>query len=807
MSKHPLALCELCPLFAERGPALGAFGPEHVEGTPAKYLIVGEAPGSEEARAGRPFVGPSGQLLDAVLTAVDVLPSETYRTNVVLCRPPGNSTPPDKALSCCRPRLLAELNEHPTAVLIATGGEAARALGLATGILKSRGKWAKSEALGYRPYMPTLHPAFVLRNPPSIRELILDFEKAKLPVPDPIPDFEPFILELPNDSGHLKFGPHVDEVVFDVETDANGRLLSINLAWGATLDQTSVIVAPTGRWDCVGQALNQPNIQYIAHNGKFDVNVLRRNGIEARCDFDTMLANYALDERKGGSNQYGQFNIGVHGLKVLAGYYFDAPNYDAEIDTHAKRGGGYDMARVPPELLYRYGVLDAHYTYRLKHLLAAQLRAEGIEDWPFRGLLMPASDAFTLVEERGFRIDTQLLHRLRNAWAHQLELNWNKMERLCGHEFNPRSPIQVAKVLYDEFKLPPPPVRKGIGTSFKAGTNRSTDKTALVLNQDAPGKGGEFVRAMLFQRRLEKLLGSYVEAIDDRLWPDGRIRTSVKIHGTETGRVSSEDPALLNLPRADDKEDGQYGKSIRDLFIASEGMGLVAVDLSQAEMRIVAALSGEPTLVTAFREGRDPHGSVAVAVFGEGSGEEERYVAKAINFGFLYGGGRNVLIDRVMDLRGFRPSMKPSKEAVGKIIDDYMARMARLGEWREEQLRFVKEHGFVETRTGRRRRFRFINDTNADEVRKACVNSPVQGLASDINLLAFIDLTKQGYRTLLTVHDSIILEAPLGEIETVAKYVQQRLLEEWNKWVPEVPGDADVKVGERWGSLTKLKLS
>ena len=790
------ALCQTCPLAPRQFvPSAGATNP--------RLVLVGEAPGAEEVIAKRPFVGVSGQLLDATLQAVGVDPATTWRTNAVLCRPPGNADPSPEALACCRPRLLAELEQHPEAVVVTLGAVASAALGARGGILSLRGRWLTLDAPHPRDVMPTIHPAFVHRNPPSTRELLKDIEKATLPRPTPpnLDDWEPLVADTVPDKAR-----YAKQLAIDTETDAQGNLLTINLAWGNSLDQACIVVAPF-----TSAAFNHPQALHIMHNGKFDLQVLYRHGIRARCDFDTMLANYVLDERKGGANEYGQFQRGVHGLKALSAYYFDAPHYDAIVDKYAKakpRGAreapSYDMARVPPELLYKYGALDAHYTWRLKQLLEAQLRQEGVYYWPFKKLLMRASDTFTKMELLGIRIDAQKAAALDEEWANELEDIHDDVYKIVPIS-NLRSTQQLATALYDTLKLPPPKAKRAMGVSVRAISARSTDKT--VLRELMETNPHPIIPLIQKHRRLTKLVGSYVRPMLAAVSGDGRVHISNKLHGSEVGRIQSEDPSFHNLPRADEKEEGHYGMAIRDLVIPADGMVLLIADLSQAELRVGAAMSQDPVLIEAFTKGGDPHSNVALRVFGPGAAEEERHTAKAINFGVLFGGKRNTLITRVLELRAVRPTMKIRPDQVAQVIDDYMSTMRVFFEWRESQFQHVREHGFVESRTGRRRRFLLINRTNEDEVRKACVHAPVSGLASDINTLACCKLTEQGIRTLLTVHDSILFEAPTDQAQRYAQLAASTILETWNEWIPEVPGDVDVKIGEpSWGRMSKLAL-
>lgn len=792
MPKAPHANCPACPYKDNRRIVFG-YGSQDAE-----LVLVGEAPGMDELITGKPFTGASGQLLDAVLKAVGTEPNQTYRTNAVLCRPPSNEKISDVAITCCRPRLLAEIEQLPGTV-VALGASAAKALGSPKGILSIQGRWAQASYLGGREYMPTVHPAFVLRNPPACRDLLDGLEKART-TREVLPPFEPNVVDTMPPQMWI-----ADEAVFDVETGADGSLLCINICWGPTLNDTCVLVPPFK-----DAFFDKEGMEYIAHNGKFDVKVLRVHGIKARCDFDTMLAHHILDERKAGANEFGQFQRGVHGLKILAGKYFDAPDYDEEITRWAKARANksdlvnYDMRRVPKGLLYKYGVLDAWYTWRLKQIFEMQLLAAGIYQWPFKQLVMQASEAFTQAEMRGFAIDVTRLQAVDVDWNEELENIHDDLAAYVHHDFNPGSPTQVADELFITLGLPRPAVRKQIGTSLKGGNDNTTDKTVLLNLLNLQPKHHEFIHLLLKHRRLVKLHGSYIKAIQRHLGSDSRLRTNVKLHGTEVGRTSTEEPSLQNLPRPDEKEEGHYGKAIRDLFVAGPGMVLISVDLSQAELRCAAALSGDPVLSAAFQDGRDPHDYVAKQVFG-GGGEEERYVAKAINFGVLYGGKRKTLVARVMDLRGFRVTMTANVAAVDKIVGDYMTTMKRFFEWREEMWQQAKHDGYVSSRTGRRRRFMLVNDTNEDEIRKAAVHAPTAGLAADIITMAFSECTTAGVQTLLTVHDQILAECRPDEVKSVAAFVTDTIMRIWDRWIPEVPGAADTKIGARWGSLHKIK--
>ena len=382
-----------------------------------------------------------------------------------------------------------------------------------------------------------------------------------------------------------------------------------------------------------------------------------------------------------------------------------------------------------------------------------------------------------------------------------------------GTGFNPNSPKQVAHLVYDILGAPPP-------KDFKL-SRRSTDKGVLAdLGEDYP-----IVKQVIVYRRVSKLKSSYLEKFSRLADSLHRVHTELWLPGTETGRLSTIGGVpLLTIPRASDKEEGQFGKIIKDCLVAQEGYVLLQADSSQSELRIGADMSGDPFLVKGYNTpGFDLHSATATALFGPNYKKEERDACKDINFAFLYGGSEKSLSKAFMR----RSHVGIDHERAISLVKDYMQLMSGLVAFREAQFEKLKAQGYIETLTGRRRRFPLITELNEDEARKAATNMPIQGLSSDIILIAVNELTTmldaaaraalpggvrvggagvENCRILLTVHDSIVLE--VQDNPTVISYwailIADRICDVASRFVKSVPWQVECKVGNRWGSLETI---
>lgn len=321
------------------------------------------------------------------------------------------------------------------------------------------------------------------------------------------------------------------------------------------------------------------------------------------------------------------------------------------------------------------------------------------------------------------------------------------------------------------------------------------------------------IPAILKFRRVAKLRSAYLDSFRNNIDDLSRVHCTLWIPGTETGRISTrEGPPLQTVPRASDKEEGQFGKVIKDCIAAAPGTVLMSVDSKQSELRVAAEYSQEPFLVNGFQDPKwDLHTATTIELYGQNFKKEEREACKEVTFGFLYGGSEASLIITIVRRGHNQIPIEHAKSIVGR----YAKMMGKLWEYRVSQFELLKTQGFVSTPTGRRRRFYFINQENQDEARKAAMNAPIQGLSSEITLISMIELHqggaghiyRWGARIVMTVHDSIILECPEGAaiVKKVAAIVESKIVEVATRYVKSLPWGVDTSVGTNLGSLIPLE--
>lgn len=404
--------CSHCPYYNEPGPVLD--GPVLERFQDVELIVVGEAPGSEEVRPGgafRPLIGQSGRLLNAALEQTAWKRETTYCTNALLCKPSGKAGEglSDDALRCCRPRLVNELAQvhkyNPEAKLVGMGGTALAALlghPPEEGIKATRGRWLLSEAGPEGPlwFLASYHPAFILRNPAQCKDMLDDLTKAHQ---EPIintwePTYE--VVQQVEDLIYPKAG---EVIAADLETSQvkyrEDVILCLALCYSSQPDHVYIVpgslMYDTRDSDVWWQFWSRPDVEFVGHNFKFDQKfMMYQLGWKPRCDFDTMLAHYCLEERKG-----------THDLKSLIQFNFDVPNYEHQMIKPHLHGANPDYSLVPKDVLYKYAAMDVAYTLKLKVLLEQQLREQGLYDTPFRSIIMPLSETAVQVELNGMYID------------------------------------------------------------------------------------------------------------------------------------------------------------------------------------------------------------------------------------------------------------------------------------------------------------------------------------------------------------------------------------------------------------------
>jgi DNA polymerase-1 len=516
--------------------------------------------------------------------------------------------------------------------------------------------------------------------------------------------------------------------------------------------------------------LESAAVRKVGHDIKADLIVLGRHGVLLDgLEVDTMLASYLLDA-----------NRSSQALEPLA---LEQVGYNA-LDEDAVRGKGAKarpFAELPPEALLDYAGERTDLALQLADVFMPALAREAL-DRVYRELELPLVPILAGLERTGVRIDVQALAAQATRVDRELAELGADIFSLAGETFNINSPKQLAEVLFDRLELP---VLKRTGTTRTASTAVEVLEE-LALTHDLP-------RMILDWRGLSKLKGTYIDALPMLVNPDtGRVHTQFNQAVAATGRLSSSDPNLQNIPIRT-----ELGREIRRAFIAEPGFVLVSADYSQIELRVLAHLSGDETLIAAFERGDDIHDQTALKVFGPDSPlspHELRRRAKIINYALLYGKTAFTLAKDI----------GVPQAAAQQFIDAYFAGFPRVRQFIDQTLEDARRTGVVKTMFGRRRLVPEVTSRNG-QIRAAAermaVNMPIQGTAADILKRAMIDVDAAlrrdhpRARMILTVHDELLFEAPAQEADAVAALVRQTMA---GAVTLQVPLDVDVGTGANW---------
>jgi DNA polymerase I len=499
--------------------------------------------------------------------------------------------------------------------------------------------------------------------------------------------------------------------------------------------------------DGLRELLADPAIIKIAHNLKFDWQVLEQHGLTIVSWDDTILMSYVL-----GAGLHG------HGLDELALKHFQHKmiSYDDVTGTGRHK---ITFDRVALDKAAPYAAEDADFTLRLWLLLKPLIAQQHVMR-VYERIERPLVPVIAAMESAGIRVDPAVLKAQSGGLTKRLQALEEEIHKLAGHSFNVGSPKQLGDVLFAEMGL-------AGGSKGKTGAY----STSIDVLEPLAEMGHEIVAKVLDWRALAKLKSTYTDALPEQIdATTGRVHTSFSMVGAATGRLSSTDPNLQNIPiRTED------GRAIRRAFVAAEGHELLSVDYSQIELRLAAEAAGVTALIKAFEEGGDIHALTASQVFGiplDQMTPEKRRQAKAINFGIIYGISGFGLAKQI----GATPGQ--AQEFIRQYLDLYY----ELRDWMETTRAFAHSHGFVETMFGRRVHIAGIGDRNAvrrSAAERQAINAPLQGTAADIMKRAMVRIppalaaAKLKARLLLQVHDELVFEAPVQEIEATATLVKK----------------------------------
>lgn len=514
---------------------------------------------------------------------------------------------------------------------------------------------------------------------------------------------------------------------------------------------------------------NEKSIK-VGQNIKYDMIVIGNYGVSIKGQmFDTMIAHYVLQPEL------------HHGMDYLAEVYLKYDTIKIEELIGAKGKNQRNMRDLSPTDIYKYACEDADVTLKLKNILEKELETNGVKEL-FEEIEMPLVPVLAYIERNGVRIDTEALKETSRHFTIRMREIEEEIYKLAGMEFNVSSPKQVGEVLFDRLKI----VEKAKKT--KTGQYVTSEEVLESLK----GKH-QIVEKILDYRGLKKLLSTYVDALPELINPKtGRIHTSFNQTVTATGRLSSSNPNLQNIPVRDDD-----GKEIRKAFIPDDGCEFFSADYSQIELRIMAHLSEDDNMIEAFREEQDIHAATAAKIYKINIDEvtrEQRSKAKTANFGIIYG----------ISVFGLAERLNVDRKEAKELIDGYFENYPKVKAYMDESIRSARDKGYIETIFKRKRYLPDINSRNAvvrGYAERNAINAPIQGSAADIIKVAMIRIYKrfmdEGIKSkmILQVHDELNFSVLREEKEKVQQIVISEMEAAYKMKVPLL---ADCGWGQNW---------
>jgi len=685
-------------------------------------VAVGMAPAEEENRQGRPFVGISGQILRRTLYQMGI--KEYYVCNVLLCSILDDSQV-KKALECCRSVVDEVLSKKPK-LTIALGDLPLHTLAPEIGykIKEVEGRVIPSKV---GPLLPITHPAYYWRHPqdffdfleclrPGLRFLDGKYQQA----------VEPTLTVVTPDNLYdvLNELDKHEEITGDLETTgffAYGWEPNSILELGLATDHKHAYIIPKKLIPEFKQLLETKKTNWW--NAQFDAGFLKQIGINPNVYFDGMLAHYSIDERP-----YS------HGLKRVAQIYLGAENWEEDIDKYIpkrkKKTVSYEV--IPKEVREKYLSKDVTRTHQLKDVLMDDMNKKVFWD-----ILMPACRMFIEIENRGMRIDPVKMMAMDGTLSEDLEKREEELYDLTNEWLNPLSPKQVSEYLYNKLNLP-------IDSFFGPTTSR------VYLEQFR--EQYEAVDRILDYRVISKLKGTYIEGFARFVDKNFRIHPSKKIFGSVTGRLSSENPSIMNIK--------SLGK-LKEIFLPDAGHVLLYSDIKMNELCWYYIYSRDEELGAVLKSGGDPHRLVTSAAYGEKRADEMRTLGKAVVFGRMYKRGRKDIERQV------------GHENIDLLMETVDNVFPGIEGYYKTIIRQLKTQGYLTSYFGRKRRFSLITHDTKNEIERQAVNFPIQSAGSDLMLLNMLHLfevrEKFGIWPFWPYHDSITMDAESSDILPLVK--------------------------------------
>ena len=763
-------------------------------------MIVGEAPGEQEDRQGEAFVGRAGRFLEnQLLVPVGINPKRCFIDNAVRCRPPQNRTPSKKEILECRPYLEKVIKAVKPKVIILMGNAAlcsALFLDKVSGISRWRGKplWSREFNCWL---MPTYHPSALMRDKREgswfrYEQTVQDLKHAVQLVGTPPPKFKmppSRVLSKPGEIiSYIDAAMASGMVAVDTETDKfdpRNEILGASLCFKKDGEYFPVymkwqdIDEPEDVSEKFQELLESKAVRKLFQNIAFDQKFFHFHGyrLEGPAD-DTMIMAHLLDEN---------FSVGLkqRTWQELSFGGYEMPLERWKLENRFTKNSSYKD--IPFEVLAPYAAYDTLATYMLYEKFHVKLKKD--ELWPlYSKIVMPVRMVMTKAEINGIHLNLDRAAEIK-ARCEKAKKNLEKqILSLTGKDFNFNSPTQLGHLLFEKMGAP------------HSGVNRKSqtwkcDKAALTKVANW-GKGRrpatKIAQWVLQYKYIAKMQKTYIEAAQTHVWDDERVHSTYRSTGTVTGRVSNADPCTHNIPR---------DKLIRSLYGPTPGNILVEADIKAAEMRTIALESNDPVLLEIIRTpGADIHNMTYNAMFNKPDDyvptDDERRVAKAINFGLIYG----------ITAIGLSKRLGISVEQGQFFIDTYFQRFRGVAKWVKDIVKEAREFGYVKSLFKRRRR---LTDIRHDDkylrwaAERQAMNSPIQSAAADYTYIGLIRvdqaLTKHHLKAKIihTVHDCVLIDTPPEEVDMVKKIVNAAFTAEVK--VFPIRMDVDIEAVDAWG--------
>ena len=779
------SVCSKCKL-KDRTFVPASHPDKHIE---KNILIIGEAPGYDEAREGKPFVGKSGQLLRESLKEVGFKLEELTFSNILKCHPEDNATPETEEINLCVPTyLMREIELIKPQLIIAVGSVACKGLGLGDKITNLRGQILSLE--NGITVLPTYHPSFILRNYANVSIFKSDLRKAYNLLFASSMFKEESCTIVTNLYGIEQFETFykkckTNKAIVSVDIETNNMLNPLEV--GSSLvcvgfsdgeENFSIILNHPDVVDLkyrntaleiVKKFMRDKDIGKVGHNLTFDTKWLISRGIEVENILgDTMVMAHILDENRKEKD---------YALKILVMEYFGCYKHHLDLENLNELG--------------LYNCEDIYYTRKLYDIFWTKM--DSGQRSLLKDVICHGIPVLAQMELEGIQIDLEYCKELSQTLMLEQEKIGKSLESMGFKGINLNSNDQVAKVIFDVFKETP--------TKITGTGKRSVDEETIA--HFAYDENKDWAKAILDYRGNEKLLTTYVDKFYDLADSSSRVRGQFHLTNTVTGRSASSKPNLQNIAK---------DKRVLRMFVATNGYTLYYFDFSQIELRIAASVAGERTMIKMYTEDKDIHRFTASKITNKIETEvtkDDRQKAKAVNFGFLYGAyaatfQRTAKADYGVNIP--MPQCEKFRETFFKTFSD-------LEPWYERVRAEVRRTGCVRYPTGRIRHLTTggsYEDKTGDIFRQA-VNSPIQGSAWDLvffsmgELLRIIRKKKLPARFLLTVHDMGLLECwnrpdVIEELNGYLDLIMQDILPNQFKWL-KVPMKVDISVGASWDKL------